>query len=111
MLSKGYHTLIRFIFKSKIYDHQGGMKGMDRETIMKIVPLIQDTNWFWDTELLVISQWSGLKILEIPIKSQYAINSSTVNWMDILHMSGSAMSLLKRKNVIKNKLKTTKHYK
>ena len=33
----------------------------------KTVPMIKDTGFFWDTELLLISSAAGFKILEIPV--------------------------------------------
>lgn len=106
ILSKGYHKLIRIIFRSKIYDHQGGMKGMDQKTIRKILPLVEDRHWFWDTELVILAQWANLRILEIPIKSVYGIENSTVrNWRDTIEMGKAIVKLLARERRVRRRIR------
>tara|TARA_B100000686_G_C16787746_1_gene976404 strand:+ start:2775 stop:3530 length:756 start_codon:yes stop_codon:yes gene_type:complete len=67
VLSKGYNFLIKVIFSSGISDAQCGFKAMDANLAKKIVPMIKDTGFFWDTELLLISSAASLDILEIPV--------------------------------------------
>ena len=67
VLSKGYNFLIKIIFSLGISDAQCGFKAMDANLAKKIVPMIKDTGFFWDTELLLISSAASLDILEIPV--------------------------------------------
>gem|GEM_PF-2334592 len=104
ILSQSYHILVRKILKSKIFDHQGGMKGLNRVAIERILPLVEDNRWFWDTELLVIGQWAGLKILEVPIKADYAMHRSTVRPKDVIEMLHSIIKLKRKEKKIKAQL-------
>ena len=67
VLSKGYSLLIKLMFSPGISDAQCGFKAMRTSLAKKIIPVIKDTGFFWDTELLLISSAAGLKILEIPV--------------------------------------------
>ena len=33
----------------------------------RLLPLVEDTGWFFDTELLVLAERSGLRIHEVPV--------------------------------------------
>ena len=55
------------MFSTGISDAQCGFKAMHGSLAKKIVPIIKDPGFFWDTELLLISSAAGLKILEIPV--------------------------------------------
>ena len=68
ILSKGFNLLVKIASGSKVKDHQCGLKGFNKKEIIKILPLVKDTHFFWDTELLVKAQWKKLKVREVPIK-------------------------------------------
>jgi len=40
---------------------------MRREVAQRVLPLVEDTGWFFDTELLIIAERSGLRIHEVPV--------------------------------------------
>ena len=40
---------------------------MRREVVSKIMPLIQDKGWFWDTEMLYLVQRKNLSFKEVPV--------------------------------------------
>ena len=61
------HFFLKFLLDAKFTDSQCGFKSMDSVTAKKIIPLIKDVNWFWDTELLYICQKKGFNLKEIPI--------------------------------------------
>jgi hypothetical protein len=33
----------------------------------QLLPLVEDHGWFFDTELLVLAQWCGLRTHEVPV--------------------------------------------
>jgi glycosyltransferase AglD len=81
ILSRGYNFLVRLILKSKLYDHQTGLKGISKKAVMKVLNEVRDNMWFWDTELLVLLQWLGYKIKEVPLSIDYGFEGTTVRSM------------------------------
>jgi len=63
-----YNFLARFLFSSKIYDHQCGFKAFKKDKIMKLNKISRDHHWFWDTEILILAQKFGYKVKEFPVK-------------------------------------------
>ena len=52
---------------ARFSDAQCGFKAIRREQARALLPLTQDTGWFFDTELLVLAERAGLRIHEIPV--------------------------------------------
>lgn len=68
LLSHGYSRLIRLYFKTSIQDFQCGFKAINKRVAKRIVPKIESTNWFFDTELLLFAESKkAYKILQIPV--------------------------------------------
>ena len=63
-----YHLfLLKIILGTKYNDAQCGFKAINEETAEKILPLVHDRKWFFESEFLYIAQRKGMKIKEIPI--------------------------------------------
>lgn len=67
MMSRGYSLLFRIVFLTSFNDAQCGFKAIKKEVWDKISTVISDTGWFFDSELLIISDKAGFDITEIPI--------------------------------------------
>lgn len=67
IISLFYNFLFRFFTGMQISDTQCGFKGINKNTL-KIIPLIKDNEWFFDSELIFKAKKNNLKIAEIPIK-------------------------------------------
>lgn len=67
IMSRGYNLLMKLLFWTSFHDAQCGFKAITREAAKKILPVVQDRGWFFDSELLIIAQKSGFRIAEIPI--------------------------------------------
>ncbi|MBI4306237.1 MAG: glycosyltransferase family 2 protein [Chloroflexi bacterium] len=65
--SRGYSCLFRGMFFTKFRDAQCGFKAVSARTAAAVLPLVRNTGWFFDTEMLIIAQHSGFKIKEIPV--------------------------------------------
>lgn len=79
--SKIYNHLASFVLGAKISDWQCGFKAMSRDTAQKLMPLIQDDRWFFDTELLALAHHANLSIAELPInwsENRYAKRQSKI---------------------------------
>src|SRR5258707_984546 len=48
-------------------DAQCGFKAVRADVARQLLPLVVDTGWFFDTELLVIAERAGLRIHEVPV--------------------------------------------
>ncbi len=66
ILSIGYRKLMKFMLKLPLYDTETGYKFFNREKILPILDKCKNSGWFWDTEIMALSYYAGLKIIEIP---------------------------------------------
>jgi putative flippase GtrA len=67
VLSRGYNLLLRGILGSRFSDAQCGFKAIRADVAAQLLPLVEDTSWFFDTELLVLAERAGLRIHEVPV--------------------------------------------
>jgi putative flippase GtrA len=66
-ISRGYNHLLRAVLRARFSDAQCGFKAVRRDAMRELVPAVRDEEWFFDTELLVLAQRSGLRIHEVPV--------------------------------------------
>jgi putative flippase GtrA len=66
-ISRGYNLLLRGTLAARFSDAQCGFKAIRRDVAQRLLPLVQDTGWFFDTELLVLAQRARLRIHEVPV--------------------------------------------
>ena len=67
-LSRGYNLIIKAMMWTRFSDAQCGFKAISREVAQRVLPLIQNDNWFFDTELLVLAEKMGYQIKDIPVR-------------------------------------------
>lgn len=65
--SKMYMVLIKSIFWVNFTDAQCGFKAVNRKAVSKLMPGVIDNEWFFDTELLILGEKSGMRIYEEPV--------------------------------------------
>jgi putative flippase GtrA len=66
-ISRGYNLLLRGTMSVGFSDAQCGFKAIRREVAQRLLPLVEDDGWFFDTELLILAERAGLRIHEIPV--------------------------------------------
>lgn len=66
-ISRCYNLLLKASLRAHFSDAQCGFKAMRTEVARKLLPLVEDGEWFFDTELLVIAERAGLRIHEVPV--------------------------------------------
>jgi putative flippase GtrA len=66
-VSRSYNLLLRTLLGVSFSDAQCGFKAVRRDVADLLLPLVEDNNWFFDTELLVLAQRTGLRIHEVPV--------------------------------------------
>lgn len=62
-----YNTLVKSLFGIHFGDAQCGFKAASTEAAHRLLPLVEDIGWFFDTELLVIAEKAGYRIREVPV--------------------------------------------
>lgn len=67
VISRGYNLLLRGTLAAKFSDAQCGFKAIRADAAHELLPLVADTGWFFDTELLVLAEKAGLRIHEVPV--------------------------------------------
>ncbi|WP_326837766.1 bifunctional glycosyltransferase family 2/GtrA family protein [Amycolatopsis rhabdoformis] len=75
-ISRCYNLILKSALAARFSDAQCGFKAIRADVARRLLPHVQDTGWFFDTELLVLAQRSGLRIHEVP-----------VDWVDDPHSS------------------------
>jgi glycosyltransferase involved in cell wall biosynthesis/putative flippase GtrA len=66
-ISRTYNLLLRSAMAARFSDAQCGFKAGRTEIIQALLPRIEDQAWFFDTELLLLAERSGLRIHEVPV--------------------------------------------
>lgn len=66
-ISRSYNGIVRTVLSASFSDAQCGFKAITRRAAERLLPLVQDDSWFFDTELLVLAERSGLRIHEVPV--------------------------------------------
>ncbi|MGH7882041.1 MAG: dolichyl-phosphate beta-glucosyltransferase, partial [Candidatus Dormibacteraceae bacterium] len=67
LISRCYNLLLRATLRARFSDAQCGFKAGRTEIMQALLPEVKDEEWFFDTELLVLAERSGLRIHEVPV--------------------------------------------
>ncbi|MGW1375668.1 glycosyltransferase [Streptomyces sp. NPDC002446] len=66
-ISRTYNLILRGSLAARFSDAQCGFKAIRGDVAERLLPLIEDTGWFFDTEMLVLAERAGLRIHEVPV--------------------------------------------
>jgi putative flippase GtrA len=66
-ISRGYNGMLRTTMSARFSDATCGFKAIRAEVAAALLPHVKDETWFFDTELLVLAERSGLRIHEVPV--------------------------------------------
>jgi putative flippase GtrA len=67
VISRCYNLLLRTTLRTGFSDAQCGFKAIRADRARELLPAVEDTDWFFDTELLVLAERRGLRIHEVPV--------------------------------------------
>jgi len=67
-ISRAYNLLIKGVLWTRFSDAQCGFKALSRRAADVLVPLVQNNEWFFDTELLVLAEKKGYRIKDLPVR-------------------------------------------
>jgi putative flippase GtrA len=66
-ISRSYNLILRASLAAGFSDAQCGFKAIRADVARGLLPMVEDTGWFFDTELLVLAERAGLRIHEVPV--------------------------------------------
>ncbi|MER6575310.1 bifunctional glycosyltransferase family 2/GtrA family protein [Nonomuraea sp. NPDC001023] len=66
-ISRSYNLLLRSVMGAGFSDAQCGFKAVRTEIAQALLPAVEDEEWFFDTELLLLAERHGLRIHEVPV--------------------------------------------
>ncbi|MFD3740347.1 glycosyltransferase [Streptomyces sp. NPDC058629] len=66
-ISRAYNLILRSSLAAEFSDAQCGFKAIRSEVAERLLPMVEDSGWFFDTELLVLAERAGLRIHEVPV--------------------------------------------
>ena len=67
IISRAYNVLLHTTLGTHFSDAQCGFKAIRTDRARLLLPWVEDTGWFFDTELLVLAERSGMRIHEVPV--------------------------------------------
>ena len=67
IISRGYNLILRGTLAARFSDAQCGFKAIRSDVAARLLPMVEDTGWFFDTEMLVLAERAGLRIHEVPV--------------------------------------------
>jgi glycosyltransferase involved in cell wall biosynthesis len=67
-ISRVYNFLIKAVFLTRFSDAQCGFKALSRQAAQELVPLVENQEWFFDTELLLLAEKGGYRVKEVPVR-------------------------------------------
>ena len=86
-ISRGYNVMIKGLFFTRFSDAQCGFKAASRRAVQDLVPLIENNEWFFDTELLILAEKAGYRLKEVPVRwledPDTRVNVPKTVWEDV----------------------------
>jgi putative flippase GtrA len=67
IISRTYNIILRVVFANRFRDAQCGFKAIRTDLARRLLPIVEDDSWFFDTELLLVAEHNGLRVHEVPV--------------------------------------------
>lgn len=97
-ISRSYNLLLRGALRVRFSDAQCGFKAIRRDAAEVLLPWVEDQAWFFDTEVLVLAERSGLRIHEVPVDwiddPNSSVHIAATAWADLRGMGRVARGLI-----------------
>lgn len=75
VISRSYNVLVKLLHWNGFSDAQCGFKFLKRSVALDLLPIVENNNWFFDTELLLKGEGRRYRILEVPVEWVEDLNS------------------------------------
>ncbi|HNX96616.1 MAG TPA: glycosyltransferase [Candidatus Aminicenantes bacterium] len=87
VISRGYIVILKLLLRFPFTDAQCGFKAASRKSFLELLPLIEDDEWFFDTELLHLAARRGYRVKELPVRWIEDLDSrvriARTMWLDL----------------------------
>lgn len=87
VISRGYIRLLKLMLRFPFTDAQCGFKAASKKLVNELFPMIEDDEWFFDTELLYLAHMNGYKVKELPVRWIEDLDSrvkiTRTAWLDV----------------------------
>ena len=84
VISFGYRLLIKVLFNLPLRDTQCGFKLFRKSVIDKIMPILKETRYCLDLEMLIVLRKKGIRVADAPVYVRKQDNQGSVNLSNIL---------------------------
>ncbi len=68
VISRGYIWILKLFLGFPYTDAQCGFKAVSKDFVNEMFDVIEDDEWFFDTELLYLAYRNGYKVKELPVR-------------------------------------------
>lgn len=102
MVSHGYRLVLKLIVNLQAKDAPCGFKAINKKIKNDILPMVRNTEWFFDSELLILAEKLGYKIKEIPINWREPTETGRSSQVKIISLS---LTYIKKALEIRQRLK------
>jgi glycosyltransferase involved in cell wall biosynthesis len=86
-ISRGYIWMLKLLLGFPFTDAQCGFKAVSKQLVNELFPMIEDDEWFFDTELLYLAYRNGYKVKELPVRwiedTDSRVKITRTAWLDI----------------------------
>jgi glycosyltransferase involved in cell wall biosynthesis len=86
-ISRGYIWMLKLLLGFPFTDAQCGFKAASKQLVNDLFPMIEDDEWFFDTELLYLAYRNGYKVKELPVRwiedTDSRVKITRTAWLDI----------------------------
>jgi glycosyltransferase involved in cell wall biosynthesis len=101
LYSWGYQRLINVLFRLNVKDTQVGIKLVDRKVIADVLPLLRESRFALDLELLVVARRLGYsRIVEAPVRIEERF-SSTISVRAVWSLLVDTLAVFWRLSVVR----------
>jgi putative flippase GtrA len=67
LVSRVYNRLLHLLVRARFSDAQCGFKAARATVVRSLLPAVENDNWFFDTEMLLLAERNGLRIHEVAV--------------------------------------------
>ncbi|MCP4220610.1 MAG: glycosyltransferase [bacterium] len=87
-ISRGYIMVLKILLRFPFTDAQCGFKAVSKKLVNDLFDIIEDDEWFFDTELLYLAHMNGYKVKELPVTwiedTDSRVKITRTAWLDIV---------------------------